>query len=421
MTEVELLAAFEDILLCDAHEKIMYGGSGSGKTFQVMAYALLKALDEPGAESLMVMETMASVKKDMFEPMCKMLDEWGFRYRSLGSVPMEIILSNGHVINFTSAKQSKGAKATESQKTYTNVKRVVINEATALSEEDDTQIMNRCGRTYEDREVIRTLNPVSEEHYVVRNYIQPYLEGRKIEGVRVHHSTYHDNPHLSKAYTDWLESKIDSDPNFYRVYVLGHPGHLEGLVYAEDSKDKPKNWCHIPLEDFPEEVINAPPTGIGVDPGFNHPTAIEALWDTPTERYVHELVHSSSLTEGDVIGKLEELFAKQGWPKRIPVIWDSARPDQIESAKRRGFNAMGTDKTVMHGIDTVKGKHITISDESVNTIKEFRNYRWKKKDTGFVDEPTKVMDDGMDGIRYVIMGTSAATPNKNRFLTFATR
>lgn len=419
--EVELLPAFEAPLESGAQEIILSGGSGSGKTHQVQLYSILKALDEPGVESLMVMETMAAVKKDMFEPMCRMLDKMRKPYRPLASVPMEVILDNGHVINFTSSKRSKGQQAVESQKSYTNVKRVVINEASALTEADDTQIMNRCGRTHEDRQVIRTLNPVSEDHWLVKRYILPHLQGRTPKGVLVHHSTYHDNPHLSKAYTDWLESKISSDPNFYRVYVQGLPGHLEGLVYLEWAEGcRAYNWRHMPLDDWPEKVLKAPPTAIGVDPGFNDPTAIIAYWDTPLERYAHEVVHSPGLTESMALTKLKMVLHDNQWPPRTTIVWDAARPDQIQAAKDVGLNARNSDKDIITGIDQVKVKPLLVSDESVETIKELRNYRWSEKNGNFLDKPVDSFNHSLDALRYAIVAMSSG-PDPSRFRAVASR
>lgn len=417
----KMLPAFRAPLLSPAHEKLLYGGSGSGKTYQAQVYALIKAMSEPNIESLVIMETIASVKKDMFEPMCRMLDDWGIRYTSCASVPMEIILPNGHVINFSSSKQSKGQRAAESQKSYTNVKRVVINEASALTEADDTQIMNRCGRTHEDREVIRTLNPVSDEHWLVKRYITPHLQGKVLPGVVVHHSTYHDNPHLSKAYTDWLESKITSDPNFYRVYVQGLPGHLEGLVYLEYSEEgRPYNWRHLPLEDWPAKVLDAPPAAIGVDPGFNDPSAVIAYWDTPLARYAHEIVHSPGLTESMLLSRIRKALLDHEWPLRTALIWDSARPDQIQAAKDGGLNARGTDKDIITGIDEVKARPLIVSDDSVETIKELRNYRWSEKNGNYIDKPVDSFNHSLDALRYAIVATSDI-PRTSRFLKYASR
>jgi hypothetical protein len=51
-----------------------------------------------------------------------------------------------------------------------------------------------------------------------------------------------------------------------------------------------------------------------------------------------------------------------------------------------------------------------ISSDSPNTIKEFRNYKWREdKDGNTLDEPVKFMDHACDAIRYAIYTAKAGS------------
>lgn len=411
MTELEvvMLDAFRPTLEAAAREKVLYGGSGSGKTHAVQQYAILRGLEEPNDATLIVMETVPGVLTGMFYPMRDMLQEWGIPFQPRESVPIRIELPNGHQLLFTSADRS------EKLKHYTNVRRVIINEATGLTEDDFNQLMNRMGRTYSGAEILFTFNPIDEHHWLVERYVTPCLEGRVPPGVAVHHSTYHDNSFLSAEWCAWLESRMAADPNFYRVYALGLPGHLEGLVYAEGA-----NWTHAPLEVWPAQVLKSPPRALGVDFGFNDPAAVVGLWDLKGQRYAHLLVYGPGLIDDDLIARIERALAESGWPRTVPLVCDSARPDSIEKLKRRGLRADGTDKDIAYGIGEVKARPLVVSDESTDLIRELRNYRWAEKNGRTIDKPVDAFNHALDALRYAIVAQSDA-PNPSRFLKYASK
>jgi phage terminase large subunit len=387
-----MLDAFRGPLFCDAREKVLYGGSGSGKTHAVQQYLILKALQEPGASSLVVMETIPGVLLDMFYVMRDMLLDLGFKCKTRETTPIYIRLPNRHTIWFTSADKP------EKLKYITNPKRVAINEATALSREKFQQLLNRMGRTSEDAELIFTFNPISEHHWLVEDYVQPYLDGAVREGVIVHHSTYRDNPFLAERWKSWLESMIEKDPNFYRVYALGLPGSLRGLVYVEG-----RDWTHAPLQELAPIVDAAPPRSLGLDFGFNHPSALVAWWPFERKRYVHELLHASELKQDELREKIIAIFRTYRWPFRTPIYCDSAEPDRIKDLVDHGLNALPAKKDIMLGIDQVRAEPLIVSEESLELIKELRNYKWAEdRDGQPKDEPVDLYNHGLDALRYAI-------------------
>lgn len=392
IVDMFVLESFREPLFCDAREKVLYGGSSSGKTHSVQQYLIIKALQEPGVSSLVIMETVPGVLLDMFYKIRDMCLGLGIPIKPREAVPIYIRFPNGHTIWFNSADKP------EKLKYITNPKRVVINEATALTREKFQQLMNRMGRTYEDAELIFTFNPISEHHWLVEEYVQPHLDGKLREGVVVHHSTYHDNPYLAERYIEWLESMLSKDPNFYRVYALGMPGSLRGLVYVEGQ-----DWTHAPLEDLAPIVDMAAPRSLGLDFGFNHPSALVAWWPHERKRYVHELLHASGLKQDELRDKIITIYRTYGWPFKIPIYCDSAEPARIKDLQDHGLNAQPAKKEIALGIEKVKGEPLIITQESIELIKEARNYKWAEdKDGHPLDVPVDAYNHGLDAMRYAI-------------------
>jgi len=391
---ISLLESFREVLLSNAREKVLYGGSGSGKTHVVQQYALLMGLQEPNAQSLVVMETQPGVLTGMFYPMKEMLYDMDIEFSGRETTPIFIRLPNNHTIWFISADKP------EKIKYITNPKRVIINEATSLTESKFNQLMNRMGRTYEDAELIFTFNPIDHRHWLVEKYVNPHLEHRVGADVFVHHSTYRDNPYLAKVWKEWLSGMEQRDANFYRIYALGLPGTLEGLIFNEGT-----HWTHTPFETWPSRIQKNPPRVIGIDWGFNDPTAIVAIWELENKLWVHNILYASNMTQVDTGSFMERKYLESGWPKSLSTYCDPSRPEHIEDMKRRGFNTLKPDyRDIRLGISLIKEQDIIISSESTNMIKELRNYRWAEKNDRIIDEPVDEFNHAIDAMRYATAG-----------------
>jgi phage terminase large subunit len=55
------------------------------------------------------------------------------------------------------------------------------------------------------------------------------------------------------------------------------------------------------------------------------------------------------------------------------------------------------------GIDMLKRYNIFVTKQSTNTIKEFRNYKWKEDKNGLVlNAPVDMFNHSIDAIRYLV-------------------
>lgn len=186
-----------------------------------------------------------------------------------------------------------------------------------------------------------------------------------------------------------IELNAKLDPNFKRIHVDVEYGVYEGLIFpswnfCEGIPDKAERRCY------------------GMDFGFTN--AATTLMDVALfgdAIYIDQLLYETHMTSGDIIK-----FLKQAKLNSNEIIADSEDPRTITEIKNAGFNVKPADKgpdSVIHGIDLMKVRKIFITKRSTATIKEFRNYRWKTNTDGkFVNQPMKVNDHAIDGIRYPV-------------------
>ncbi|MCK9616080.1 MAG: phage terminase large subunit, partial [Candidatus Omnitrophica bacterium] len=283
-----------------------------------------------------------------------------------------------------------------------------MEEATEFNEDDYKQLTLRLSRdkSAEDVQIYLSFNPIDENHWCVKLTEYGKLHS---DDFLVHHSTYKDNiKNLSKTFVKELESLIDTDENFYRIYALGLPGVLKNKIYThfliEDSSTW--NWAQL----------NIAPHCYGLDFGYNNPMALVEIWYFEDEFYVMERFYKSEKTTDDLafwmevhgISHSDTVYADSAEPDRIETLCTSRKvTSSIEGEEStiwiNGFNTKPAKKDVKAGIDFVKGKKVHICSKSVNLIKESNNYKYKEDKAGNVfDEPVQVFNHALDGTRYGI-------------------
>jgi phage terminase large subunit len=140
-------------------------------------------------------------------------------------------------------------------------------------------------------------------------------------------------------------------------------------------------------------------TVYGLDFGFNVPTALVKVTFKENAAYAKEILYETRLTTADLIERLTNL----GIDKYDEIYCDAAEPKTIEELSRHGFNTKPANKDVTEGIRTVKGTPLFIQQDSVNLLKELKNYRWKTDRNGNkLDAPVKFNDHITDALRYAI-------------------
>jgi len=205
------------------------------------------------------------------------------------------------------------------------------------------------------------------------------------------HSTYLDALDVipSSKVTE-IESYRDKDPNWWNIYGLGLIGKIEGLVYPVFDQ----------VDFFDGDVF------YGLDFGYsNDPTALIKCSIKGDVLYSQELIYETGLTNQDIANKMVELGIKKRYDE---IFADSAEPKSIEEIYRYGFNikpASKGPKSVEFGHQLVRQyKHYWTKD-SINGIKEQRNFRYIQDKNGkLTEKTTHSFSHLMDARRYAMVG-----------------
>lgn len=204
------------------------------------------------------------------------------------------------------------------------------------------------------------------------------------------HSTYLDAIDvIPESKIDDIESYRDKDPNWWNIYGLGLIGKVEGLVYPQFEQ----------VESLPMGEVF-----YGMDFGFSaDPTVLVKNVILGDKLYSHEVFYDrTSLTNDQIARKMS--LAGVG---KEPVYPDPNEPKSAEELRKFGFNVVEAVKgkgSVEYGIQKVNQFYQYWTKDSLNCIKEQRNFRYlKDKQTGeLTDKTSHAWSHGMDARRYAV-------------------
>lgn len=282
----------------------------------------------------------------------------------------------GHVYGFPNGGKIEFFSADSYTKVHGAQRDILfINECNNLEYEIFRQLAIRTSDT-----IFLDWNPRS------RFWFEEHLEGR--EDCTLIHSTYKDNPFLTPMQIAEIESNR-TDSNWWRVYGLGETGSVEGLVYT--------NW----------QISQSYPTDykrefICIDFGFtNDPTAILRVRLQGGELWVDELCYQRGMLNADIVRVLKE----NNTPRNADIVGDSAEQKSIaEINALGGFRAVPVTKgkgSVVAGITAVQAYKLNVTQQSLGTIDELRNYSWRRDINGnYINEPVDSYNHALDALRY---------------------
>ena len=200
--------------------------------------------------------------------------------------------------------------------------------------------------------------------------------------------TYKDNEALDKATVNSIEQRKNRK-GWFQVYGLGQLGEVEGKIYTD--------WRIIDSIPHEAKLVRR-----GLDFGYsNDPTSLVDIYYYNGGYILDELLYRKGLSNkqiADVILNTEE---------DVLVIADSAEPKSIDDIKGYGVTILGCEKgkdSVVNGIEKVQDQKISITQRSIDSIKEYRNYIWMTdKDGKILNTPEDIWNHSMDAIRYGIV------------------
>ncbi len=388
------------LLNANAEEKryiVHQGGTGSGKTFSVLQYLLYFAMFHNDKVISVVAETFPHLKRGAMRDFKRALGD---------SVLAGAVTENktDHVFTFKTGSMIEFFSADAEAKLRGARRDILfINECNNIDYEAFQQldVRTRC-RTLLD------YNPV--RRFWVHDHLLPSLHA---DGHLFIKSTYLDNDHLTAEEKRNIERRR-ANANWWKVYGEGEIGMAEGLVFS--------NWAILPTKNEELRTMNenSPDTfnfslstfnsqqlpgqllGYGIDFGFTHsPTAIVQVHEYEGELYVHELLYRTGMQNDELFA-----FAEKHIDLNALAVADSAEPKTIDYLYRKGWKGIkpadkGND-SVEFGINILLDRRINVTQESLNLIKEMRQYMWDtNKDGQFIRRPVKEYDHAIDALRYV--------------------
>ena len=347
---------------------INQGGSRSSKTYSIMQILILIALTIPKQKISVVRKSFPSLRGSVMRDWKEIMMNWDiYDENDHQKTEHTYTYPNGSTIEFFSLDDSQKVRGKKHTHLY-------LNEGNEIDFESWMQLKMRCeGKVFID------YNPSSLEHWC--------YDLIKEEGTLLIKSTYKDNPFLSEDQVKYIEDLIKVDERYYKIYALGERVDPQSIVYSHFVR-----YDNPPPQD---EILDI---AMGLDIGFNHETAfIEVIFATQNRLFVRELFYGNQVTSEDIVN----IVCETEFDRSKIIYVDSARPDLIESLRRKGIRASLSDKKVNEGIDFIKSKQVFIQINSENIWRESKLYSYKElKDGTITDEIIKKWDDGMDAMRY---------------------
>lgn len=366
--KIQTNIVFEHLTESNKRIVIEQGGTRSGKTYNILMWIIFKFTTENVGLTITICRKTypalrASCMRDFFE-ILKSYDLYEEQYHNKSN--SEYLL-NGNLIEFISLDQPQKLRGRKRDLLY-------INEANEMYYEDWQQLIFRTtGR------VVMDYNPSDEFHFI-------YDKIKPREDVDFFITTYLDNPFLEEETIKEIERLKSIDENYWKIYGLGEVGTSQSIIFR--------------VNECPSIPDSSTFLSYGMDFGFtNDPTTLVEIWKLGDDLYLKELLFRTGMTSSDINN-----FLKQTDVGRKEIFADSAQPMTIEELYRMGWNIKPATKgqgSVNIGIDMMKRYKIYITKESLNMIKEFKNYKWAEDKNGIVlNTPVDMFNHTIDAVRY---------------------
>ena len=213
--------------------KIVYGGSGSGKSYSITIKLLLKIIQNKGCNVLVVRKVNNTLRHSVFALFKQIINRFKLAdFFIFKETDMVIVFKpNGNQI------ACKGLDDRERLKSITFPNGILtdiwIEEASEIDKEDFMQLNLRLrGESLVKKQIIISFNPVSAESWLKSHFFDSGYDCYILK------TTYKDNKYIGDEYAKELEALQLTDPLYWEVYCNGNWGII-------DSSD-----CIISLKDL---------------------------------------------------------------------------------------------------------------------------------------------------------------------------
>ena len=256
-----------------------------------------------------------------------------------------------------------------------------INEINQIKEEVYDQIAPRTRHR-----ILGDFNPRLGRKHWLDQYIRKYPPLI---------TTYKDNPFLTDAQVQDIESKRDNK-YWWSIYGKGERAIIEGAIFT--------NWEVGSFDESLQYIY-------GQDFGFNpDPTTLVkvAVCNKRKHIYLKECYFNGNQLTTEEIYQLNKAHISRN---NDLIIADSAEPRLIFEVAAKGLNVQKAVKgpnSVLYGLSKMLEYKIIITPESDNLIDELSNYIWNDKKAGL---PIDKYNHGIDAMRYAFIRLTSVNNN----------
>lgn len=358
------------------------GSAGSSKSYTITQKLIIRACSQQ-IKILVCRRYGTTIRNTVFATFKEILNKWKLTpYVKINESDFRIRFCNGSEIIFL------GLDDEAKLLSLNNIGTVFVEEAYEVPQNMVEQLNLRMRGNVQNQQIILAWNPISRSSWLFKFSVeQPPANSIFI------HSTYKDNPFLSKEYIEALEELYVRNPQKARIFCDGQWGvDAEGLVF--------QNWK---IEEF--DPLELATTGLehrcGCDFGFIDPsTIIPSLYDKENGKiYIYDEFYKS----GCQLDTLYEAMVQMNLTK-TKIYMDNAEPRSIDYFRRKGINAQPCLKgagSVNSRIAFLQNNQIIIHPKCKNVIMEFENFSYEKtKDGTYKDTFTHQYSHSIDGLGY---------------------
>jgi len=377
---IDTTKTFQNILDSKKRVQQHIGGTRSGKTYAILQYLLVKAIEVDGINITIVRKSGPVLKRTTMKDFVDILKSLDIYKEDDFNITDKVWQYYNSSVTFVSTDDPDKLRGLKQDILF-------IDESSEVDEESFFQLMIRTSG-----QIILAYNPT----------VSPYHWLRQMQDCDRYITTFLDNPYLPKEQIQAIKQLEFKNKRQWLIYGKGEFAPNERAIFQFDIIDK------LEEVDF---------VGFGIDFGFSSdPTALVAVYKKGEEIILEELLYEKGMVTNDIIKKLTELDITKS-----EEIWaDSAEPRLIEEIYRSGFNIKPVIKgkdSIKFGISVMQNHKIKLLKQSQNLINEFYGYQYGTDKYGYVtDTPEGGLDHLIDAARYCcMMKLSQKATQKGRY------
>lgn len=377
--------AFVPLFANQSRYQVAWGGAGSGKSHIVARKILYRLLKEQDVAHnfLVIRKVDRTIKRSVFTLVRNIISRWKLTSEFNVNLADKTITykPNGSQIMFS------GLDDVEKLKSIEGVTSIWCEEATELTQQDFEQLDLRLRGDHGClKQIILTLNPISEQHWIKKIFFD-----EPMEGVFTLHTTYLDNAFIDAEYKMVMENKRQTNPRYFNIYALGNWGTAEGLIFPSVTQRLIR-----------EEEVAKLDCVQGLDFGYtNDPTAFSQSYvDFPNKKiYVYDGFYEKGMSNAKIADTIKAMKAH-----RHKTVADSSEPKSIDYIRTKEVKIEGAAKgpdSVSAGIDFLSEFEIIVNAHLVEFMTEFNNYSWALDRNGkATNKPVDDFNHFIDSLRY---------------------